>query len=817
MKTWPRVVAVSAAAVLVVGGIAWVSYQRHIRELEASTVRNLESIRQLKVSFVRQWRTALHADGDLLSTIPALIQYAAASRPHDRAHLEEVLNWVRPNFAPRGATVMLIAPEDAVPDWDGVPALVAEARLGTGTTLSDFFRNADGMRLAVVSPVLRADQQASGFVTLLIVDPSATLLPALATWPGPSPSGETLLVTRDGTDAIYVSGLRHVAKGPLELRVPLSQTHLPAVRALTRHQPLAWTSAIDYRGVEVMAAAEQVAGSNWAVVAKLDVSEVYAPLAAVQRFTWIALGGAALTGAFVVLWLLARRDASILRESVAARRAEDRLALALRSSGIGLWDWDVESNAVYFSAEYKAQLGYADDELESSWQAWQEHLHPDDHDRAVVTVQRYIADPWPGYAQEFRMRHRDGDYRHIEARGEGQFVDGRMVRMTGCHIDVSAQKRLEAQFRHAQKMEAVGRLAGGVAHDFNNVLTVISGYVEYLLDDPSSPIARELKEIQRAAKSAERLTRQLLVFSRSEKRAEGVTDVNQLLKDWQKLLGRTLGDDIAIQLDLGEGPALVQLDTERIEQAVMNLAVNARDAMRGGGTLTLRTMRRRVERQESCSSGDVKPGDYWVVSVQDTGSGIPSAVAPHIFEPFFTTKSDEKGTGLGLATVHGIATGCGGAVCFTTSPSGTTFSLFLPVAQRAAEVETPAPALRPAGTGRRVLIVDDDEAVRTVLAREVARLGHIAEAGDAAHAVAKVHATRFDVLLTDVVMPHLSGMELAELMRKSQPWLEVIYMTGYAAPDLDKPIPPGAAVLRKPMTTASLAQALKQTVVPAVA
>jgi two-component system, cell cycle sensor histidine kinase and response regulator CckA len=203
--------------------------------------------------------------------------------------------------------------------------------------------------------------------------------------------------------------------------------------------------------------------------------------------------------------------------------------------------------------------------------------------------------------------------------------------------------------------------------------------------------------------------------------------------------------------------------------------------------------------------------------VQDTGSGIPSAVAPHIFEPFFTTKSDEKGTGLGLATVHGIATGCGGAVCFTTSPSGTTFSLFLPVAQRAAEVETPAPALRPAGTGRRVLIVDDDEAVRTVLAREVARLGHIAEAGDAAHAVAKVHATRFDVLLTDVVMPHLSGMELAELMRKSQPWLEVIYMTGYAAPDLDKPIPPGAAVLRKPMTTASLAQALKQTVVPAVA
>jgi PAS domain S-box-containing protein len=522
----------------------------------------------------------------------------------------------------------------------------------------------------------------------------------------------------------------------------------------------------------------------------------------------IALSAIVFSGIFITLWLTARRDAEMLRHT---QRAEDRLALAVRAAGIGLWDWDVQSDTAYYSPEYKAQLGYADDELATSFAEWEARLHPEDRERALAALRGYETNPAGGYAVELRVRHRDGTYRNILSRAQGEFVDDRMVRMLGCHIDITQTKLLEAQLRQAQKMEAVGRLAGGVAHDFNNLLTVINGYVEFLLEDiPEGKLARDLQEVQRAGKSAERLTRQLLVFSRTARQKSEHTNVNQLITDWQRLLGRTLGDDVKVEIDLCGDETVVNLDDEQIEQLIMNLSVNAKDAMPSGGTLSLRTDVRRVRAREAVCTGELKPGNYVIVSVEDTGTGIPADVLPHIFEPFFTTKDSGKGTGLGLATVHGVMTGCGGAVGIKTSPSGTTFSLYFPQVIGAAFASQAASSSRSQTPFPRcVLVIDDNAAVRQVVAREIANAGHRVETGDIDYAFAALKEGRhFDILVTDVVMPQISGVELSDRMRGRLPELRTIFITGYADSDITAAFPSNAVVLRKPLARTALRSAL---------
>ena len=514
------------------------------------------------------------------------------------------------------------------------------------------------------------------------------------------------------------------------------------------------------------------------------------------------------SGIFITLWLAARRDAEMLRKT---QRVEDRLALAVRAAGIGLWDWDVPSDTAYYSPEFKAQLGYAEDELEDSFEAWESRLHPEDRQAALDAWNRYIANPVGHFSVEYRLRHKDGGYRNVLSRAQAELDHGRLIRILGCTIDLTTTKTLEGQLRQAQKMEAVGRLAGGIAHDFNNLLTIINGYVEFLLEDhPSGAFASDLHEIQRAGKSAERLTRQLLVFSRTAHHRSSQTNVNQLITDWQRLLGRTLGDDVSVQIDLCNDETVVNLDDEQIEQVIMNLAVNAKDAMPSGGTLVLRTDLRRVRELDATCTTELKPGDYVVVSVQDNGTGIPADVLPHIFEPFFTTKDSAKGTGLGLATVHGVITGCGGAVCVKTSAAGTTFSLYFPqVAGVATRSQDASLSRLPTLLPRHVLVVDDDVAVREVIAREIANAGHRVESGDVNYAFAALKEARhFDILVTDVVMPQISGVELAGRMRAKLPELRAIFVTGYADAEITAAFPSNAVVLRKPLARAALRAAL---------
>jgi PAS domain S-box-containing protein len=510
-------------------------------------------------------------------------------------------------------------------------------------------------------------------------------------------------------------------------------------------------------------------------------------------------------------------------ETAERRRDHDRLALAMRASGTGLWEMNLGENSAYWSPEYKAQLGYAENELEDSFEAWESRLHPDDRRATVDALKAYIANPVGYYAIEYRLRHKDGTYRNFLSRAQGEFADGRLVRILGCTVDLTASKSLEAQFRQAQKMEAVGRLAGGVAHDFNNLLTVINGYVEFLLEDhPTGQLASDLQEIQRAGKSAERLARQLLVFSRTAKPRSAQTNVNQLITDWQRLLGRTLGDDITVTIDLCESQVVVDLDDEQIEQVIMNLAVNAKDAMPAGGTLTLRTDVRTVGAGEdvctSCTS-TLREGSYVVISIEDTGSGIPAHVLPHIFEPFFTTKDAGKGTGLGLASVQAVMSDCGGAVIVKTSPQGSRFHLYFPAAKTVqVRPEDASTSKRQTLYPKHVLVIDDDAAVRQVIAREIASVGHRVEAGDINYAFAALRDGRsFDVLIADVVMPQISGVELSQRFRARLPRLHTIFITGYADSEIATGFPPNAIVLRKPLLRGALRTALDSTTLPALA
>jgi len=379
--------------------------------------------------------------------------------------------------------------------------------------------------------------------------------------------------------------------------------------------------------------------------------------------------------------------------------------------------------------------------------------------------------------------------------------------------DVTEERRLQAQLRQAQKMEAVGRLAGGVAHDFNNLLTAIKGNAGLLLGDlPSgSPWREDVEEIERAAQRASDLTRQLLAFSRRQVLQPRVVDLNAVIAETQRMLRRLIEEDVHIRVRLGPQAVRVKADPGQVEQVVLNLAVNARDAMQGGGVLTISTGHARVPPEPRHGwPYYVAEGDYVRLDVEDTGSGIEPEVMQHLFEPFFTTKAAGKGTGLGLSTVYGIVKQSGGYVWAETVPgSGSRFVVLLPRAEEAA----PAPAMpdRPEpgqGAGATVLLVEDEETVRSLTRRVLWRGGYrVLEAADGEQALelARGHDGRIDLLLTDVVMPGGGGRKLAAAMRALRPETPVLYMSGYPGDAVaEHGLEPGVNLLQKPFSPVAL-------------
>ncbi|MGE3490915.1 MAG: PAS domain S-box protein [Vicinamibacterales bacterium] len=499
----------------------------------------------------------------------------------------------------------------------------------------------------------------------------------------------------------------------------------------------------------------------------------------------------------------------------AVRAAEERMRFALESAEVGIWDADYRTGVVVWSPILERQHGLEPGTFAGTFEAFMAGVHPED--RATVSG---IIDRAVKSGQDYSMQHRviwpDGSVRWLTVAGRVHLdAHGKALRATGVSIDNTDRRQLEAQFQQAQKMEAIGRLAGGVAHDFNNLLTIILGNCELLATSVSD--ARTLRQvigIETAASQAAGLTRQLLAFSRKQIIEPTLVDLNKVIGDLRKMLGRLIGEDITVVVDLPPDVGPVLADHNQIEQVVMNLAVNARDAMPSGGTLTLQTANVDLDEHYAASHFGTPPGSYVVLTCSDTGTGMTPEVQARLFEPFFTTKEMGKGTGLGLATVHGIVKRSGGSIGVYSEPGkGSSFKVYFPRVENA-DVVAPAIVKAPVrGGAETVLVVEDADLLRTVTKELLERLGYTvltAENAGAAITVFDQHP-EIAVLLTDVVMPGSSGPELTEQLTTRRPELKVVFMSGYTEEAMlqHRVAMSGAAFLHKPFNSDALGRAIR--------
>jgi len=493
----------------------------------------------------------------------------------------------------------------------------------------------------------------------------------------------------------------------------------------------------------------------------------------------------------------ARQEAEILY-----RNLVEQLSAVTYIAELGLeGDWR------FVSPQVESLLGYTPQEWLSDSANWIRHVHPEDHETVRTAEDATLAGN--SFRAEYRVFRRDGKMLWIN--DSGSLVpgpDGRQL-LHGVLLDVTEQKQLQTRLAQTERMEAVGQLASGVAHDFNNLLTIIKGYSSILMErNPQGPDARAAMEIQQAADRAASLTHQLLAFGRRQTLQPRVLDLNAIVRGLEKMLRRVLSENVDLTIRIAAGLGSVKADPVQMEQVLLNLVVNARDAMPKGGRLTISTASQRVDSDSGQDETFIRAGDYVTLSVADTGIGMDAATRERIFEPFFTTKEVGKGTGLGLATVYGIVKQSNGHIGVDSEPGrGTTFCVSLPrVVNEDGAARKPAMAqTHKRGTGT-ILLAEDEPLLRELGETILTQAGYkvlTAPNSDALKLLLTEYSGTIDLLLTDVVMPGISGPELVRLVRQSRPHIRVMYMSGYAddeIEDLDR----DAGFLQKPFTPSEL-------------
>lgn len=492
------------------------------------------------------------------------------------------------------------------------------------------------------------------------------------------------------------------------------------------------------------------------------------------------------------------------RAEAALHESDQRLRLAMSAARMGSWEWLISRDTVLWSPEMFDVFGIAPSSYDGTYNGYLAVVHPEDRER----VQRTIGECLESSSGEVSFEHRvlgpNGALRWVENRGR-VFRDaaGHTLRMAGTSMDATRRHELEEQLLHSQRMEATGRLAAGIAHDFNNLLTVIMSYAElgrFTLDS-MHPSYEAFEQINVAAQRAAALTRQLLIFARKEVTEAKVVDLNHLVENVARLLHRIVGEDVIVSVDLCASPVPVKIDPVQCEQLLMNLAVNARDAMPAGGSLSIRT---------ALEANVVR------VRVSDTGVGMPSQIRQRAFEPFFTTKGAGKGTGLGLSTCLAIVRGAGGDIAVESEVGrGTTFCIELPrsTATSSPEVDDRTSSM-PRGS-ETVLLIEDDAVVRQLTARILRRQGYtvlVATQADEAMQLASNHDTRIDLFLSDVVMPGQSGPSVIERLSAVRPRTKVLFVSGYPGDDISRRGIDESSFrfLAKPYSSEQLAQRVRQ-------
>ncbi len=508
-----------------------------------------------------------------------------------------------------------------------------------------------------------------------------------------------------------------------------------------------------------------------------------------------------------------------LEAAAILRRSEVRFSHLIHNLSDIITVVSVDGTMHYHSPSVERVVGYRPAELVGK--RLLNFIHPDDVAPIRTALERVVTHRGTGFPPEFRFRHKDGSWVWLEAFGNNLVEDATVGGIVVTSRDVTARRVLEEQVRQAQKMEAVGRLAGGIAHDFNNMLMVIRGYAEIVMQSAAAVpgVRQSVETIVRTTESAASLTRQLLSFSRKHVFSPQIIDLNSLVGEMHNMLRGLLGEEMDLVVNLDSGLGSIGADPGQIEQVVMNLVVNARDAMPQGGKLGLETANVDVQDSSGRHHGVVPPGRYVTLTVSDTGIGMDAETQSHIFEPFFSTKSRDKGTGLGLSVVYNIVRGAGGHLRVKSEPGcGSLFHVYFP---RVQGVAAPRPTRASSDLVRRgtetVLVAEDQPDLRWMICQYLQELGYsVLEAKDGADAaaLAEQYQGSIDVFLADVVMPGMRGPEVARRLNSARPAMKVLYMSGYTeggfGSGAEEEFSPNAPLLQKPFKLDHLAAKIRE-------
>jgi PAS domain S-box-containing protein len=514
------------------------------------------------------------------------------------------------------------------------------------------------------------------------------------------------------------------------------------------------------------------------------------------------------------------------RAEAELRESEERLRLALRAAHQGLFDLNVQTSEVIVNDGYALMLGYDPATFTETNESWRRRLHPEDRDRTSQAYRDYIEGRTSEYRVEFRLRTKRGDWKWILSLGKLVAWDdaGRPLRMLGTHTDISEQKRAEEtreQLRRQERLAAIGQLAAGIAHDFNNTMAVIVLYAQMVTAQSELlPETRaRVRVIEEQAYRATELIGQILDFSRRAQLARRPMQIQPLLKEMVKLWRRTLPETISVTLDLPGGGCWVHADPTRIQQVLMNLATNARDAMSGGGEIHIRLREQTFADETDTPLPSLSRGAWVRLEFADTGDGMSDEVRAHLFEPFFTTKAPGEGTGLGLAQIHGIVKQHGGDITVATSMGqGTTFTIFLPARPPPTMDRTAASEseVRMTGSGQRVLVVEDNAMTRQALTDSLMALGYrpipAAHGREALALLAADGEAPVELIVSDLTMPEMGGQALVSTLRDRGDRVPVLILTGHIRDEEISSLEAlgGVRCLHKPVDMSQLASSLAE-------
>lgn len=835
LKHLSRPLLVLLALSLVIGGIGIFVYHRQSASLEKQALDNLQTVANLKASTIAHSLAEQRIRAAILSRAPIFMDFLRdgidRASPNDRDRVASFLEDTRSRADLDNLWLMDKAGNPVIAARNGHidEKILSDATLravATGQSVFiDIHRNdSDGsIDLGFAAPILvdtDSGQQALGAIVLDVVAPSF-LYPQMV-WPVASESGGAMLVRKDGDDVLYLSRFYRTGNIPLRFRQPLSSDVIAARVLRGETNPLV---GADFRGVKALAASAAVPGTSWVLIAKMNRDEALAEITHLGIGAGVLIFVVLVASIVLVFFLEQRRRLHAVLTEVAHGRALQAAEMQFRAifeqAGVGIALIAPDGKWLQVNHRLCDMLGYSESELLAHTVF--DITHPDDRPSTHASHRSLMSGEVDEFAMEKRYVRRDGDivWAAVTVRTVRE-PGGAFDRFVAVLEDITERKRQEEtlkknedQLRQLQKMEAIGKLTGGVAHDFNNLLAVIVGNLELTeealsgRDDLKKLIGTALRATQRGAT----LTQSLLAFSRQQPLNPTSVSIRKLVNDMIDLLRRTVPEDIDIQVVTGGSLWPCDVDSGQLQNALLNLVVNARDAMPNGGKLTIEMANARLDEAYAAVNADVEPGQYVMLAVSDCGTGMSPEVVARAFEPFFTTKPVGSGTGLGLSMVYGFAKQSGGHVkIYSEVDHGTTVRIYLPRSLASAQDETLYREIKADVThaGLTVLVVEDDDDVRTLVVALVKSLGYAVL--DAAGAGAALTLLRDNpeivLLLTDVILPGgMNGRELANGALRLRAGIKVLYMSGYTENAIfhHGRLDPDVHLLQKPFTKRDLA------------